>query len=52
MSTKSTNGKIEAFLSRAERAFDRAAETVRADSKRLGLKPVTWTDSKTSTRKK
>jgi hypothetical protein len=43
---KPRSEKVSAFLTRAERAFGRAAKTVISDSQRLGLKPVAWKETK------
>jgi hypothetical protein len=50
--SKSRPEKATAFLDRAERAFDRAAEAVISESHRLGLKPVVWKDAKAAKAKK
>jgi hypothetical protein len=50
--SKPRSEKASAFLTRAERAFDRAAQTVIADSQRLGLKPVAWKASSATKAKK
>lgn len=49
---KPRDEKASAFLTRAERAFDRAAKTVISESRRLGLKPVAWKEAKATKTKK
>lgn len=41
---RKTNGakKLPVFVARAERAFRRVARKVRAENRRLGLRPVVW----------
>jgi hypothetical protein len=35
-----------AFVSRAERAFGRVARKLRAENRKLGLRPIVWANGK------
>jgi hypothetical protein len=47
---RETNGgkKPPAFVARAERAFRRVARKVRAENRKLGLRPVVWPNGNTT----
>jgi hypothetical protein len=38
--------KQPAFVSRAERAFSRVARKLRAENRKLGLRPIVWANGK------